>query len=268
MTWGSFSTTHMATLLLAVVFNIVVYFMLKKNRRSVQILTLFALSLFGAGILLNNILTNPSDWLKQLPLNFWGLNIVLLPIAVFTRGKRICNLLLIWSASSMMALVFNSAMENVDILSMNFVMYFTMHMLGCGIPILLFELNLVKRDTRTVKSTLITTIGVYTIVHGTNIVINSVNQWSALHGVNYMSSLAPSSPISYFFYAIIPAEYWYMILALPLLLIYIGYWYLPEILDQRKRRKPLRSKLKDIDSYYDEYEDEYIDEIIDKKYHW
>ena len=57
-----------------------------------------------------------------------------------------------------------------------------------------------------------------------------------------------------------------MVLTLPAVALYIVYWYLPEILDDRRRRKPLRKKLKDIDEYYEEYENEYIDEIIDEKY--
>lgn len=268
MTWGSFGTAHLITLALAVLVNILIYFILRKKSRSMQIVSLFAISLIGLIFLVSNIVANQSDWFKHLPLSFWALNTVLLPFAIITRGKRICNLLLIWSASSIIALIFNSSMANVDIFSWEFAIYFVMHMFGAGIPILLFELNLVKRDTRTFKPTLIVTLGAYTIVHWVNIAINSANGWSASQGVNYMNTLAPNSSLLYFFYAVIPSAYWYMILALPLILIYLVYWYLPEILDRRRQGRPLREKLKDIDDYYDEYEEEYIDEIIDEKYDW
>ena len=268
MTWGSFSTTHLITLALAVLINILIYLILRKKSRSMQIVSLFAISLIGIAFLVSNIIVNQSDWFKYLPLSFWALNTVLLPFAIITRGKRICNLLLIWSTSSMIALVFNSSMSNVNIFTGEFIIYFVMHMFGAGIPILLFELGLVKRDTKTIKSTLIATLGAYTIVHLVNLAINSANGWSVNQGVNYMNTLAPNSSLLYFFYAFIPSAYWYMILSLPLLLVYLVYWYLPEILDQRRQGKPLKEKLNDIDAYYDEYEEEYIDEIIDEKYDW
>ena len=59
-----------------------------------------------------------------------------------------------------------------------------------------------------------------------------------------------------------------MVLALPLVAAYMVFWYLPEILDERRKNRILRGKLKDIDRYYDEYEEEYIDDIIDEKYDW
>ena len=266
MPWGSFGTTHLLTLALAVMVNLLIYLILKRNTRSKQILALFVFSLIAVSFLITNIIFDKSNLIKNLPLTFGGLSIILLPYAVLTRSKRICNLLLIWSVGSIMALVFNADMANVELLSFEFVLFFTMHMFGVGIPILLFELGLVERDTHTVKPTLIATISVYTVVHWVNLAINSANKWSAKDGVNYMSTLAPSNSLLRFFYLVIPAEYWYMVLVLPLLLVYILYWYLPEILDNRRRKHPLREKLKDIDRYYDEYEDEYIDEIIKKRY--
>ena len=266
MTWGSFSNTHLLTLALAMLVNVLIYLILKRNTRSKQILALFIFSLFGAGFVIYDIVMNSADILRNLPFTFWGLNALLLPIAVLTRGRKICNLLLIWSAGSISALVFNTAMANVELLTFDFMIYFTMHMFGAGVPILLFELNLVKRDTDTVKPTLVATFVVYTMVHFFNLIVNSVNGWSVGEGVNYMATLEPNSALLGFFFALIPSAYWYMVLTLPLILIYIGYWYLPEILDQRRRRKPLRRKLKDINKYYDELEEEFIDEIIDEKY--
>jgi hypothetical protein len=53
---------------------------------------------------------------------------------------------------------------------------------------------------------------------------------------------------------------------IPAAIVYLFWWYLPEILDHRRKTKRLKQKLKVIDRYYDEYEDEYIDEIIEEKY--
>ena len=266
MPWGSFSNVHLMTLAIAVLINVSIYLILKTTTRVKQLFVLFFLSLFGAGVVVVDIVLNKADILRNLPLSFWALNALLLPVAIFTRSKRLSNRLLIWSAASIIALVVNTDMANVDVFSWEFLIYFTMHLLGAGIPILLFELGLVQRNTKTVKATVISTVLTYIGVHMINLTINSFNGWTVNDGVNYMATLQPTTELLDFFYAIIPAEFWYMILALPALLLYILYWYLPEILDQRRRRKPLREKLDDIDEYYDEYEDEYTDEFIDKKY--
>ncbi len=265
MPWGSFTTVHLSTLAFAIVFNIVIYLILKRMSRSKQIIALFALSLVSVGIVVGGMIANKDDILRNLPLSFAAISILLLPLAIITRGKKLCNRVLLWSAGSILALVFNSSMENVELMSAEFITYFSMHLFGAGIPILLFELNLVKRNTKTIKSTAVITILIYTAVHVANLVINSTNGWSAAEGVNYMATLYPNTEFLNFLYAIIPAPYWYMVLTLPALVLYVLYWYLPEILDQRRRRKPLRKKLDDIDEYYEEYEEEYIEEIINKR---
>lgn len=266
MPWGSFGTVHLITLALAVLLNVALYFILETFSRGKQILILFILSLFGAGVVIADIIANRADIIRHLPLSFWALNALLLPFAIFTRWKRIGNTLLVWSVSSIIALVVNTKMANVDVFSYEFIIYFLVHTLGAGIPIVMFELELVKRNPKNTKSIIFSTILLYTGAHIVNLIINSANGWSVNDGVNYMSTLHPTSELLDFFYALIPSEYWYMILALPALLLYIVYWYLPEILDRRRMRKPLREKLDDIDEYYDEYEEKYIDEIIDKKY--
>ena len=268
MIWGTFTKEHLVSLALATLVNVLIYLILSRNTRSKQIIALFLFSLFGAGVMIYNIVANSGDIWRNLPLSFMAFNMLLLPFAVLFRERQLCNLLLIWSGTSFIALVFNYDMAHLEILSFEFLIYFTMHMFGAGIPILLFELNLVKRDTRTVFPTLVITFFTYTAVHLANLVINSANGWPVMEGVNYMSTLAPDSSLLNFFHAIIPSPYWYMILALPLILLYMLYWYLPEILDDRRRRKPLRAKLRDIDKFYEEYEEEYIEEIIDKKYRY
>lgn len=264
MTWGTFSNTHLLTLGLALLINVLIYLILKRNTRSKQILALFIFSLFGAGVIVYGMISSSADIIKNLPLSFSALSILLLPIAVLVRERKLCNLLLIWSAGSLIALVFNNNMAHCELLTAEFMVYFTMHLFGAGIPIILFELRLVKRDTKTVKFSLIMTFLTYTAVHIANLFINSTNGWAVSEGVNYMSSLHPNTEFFEFIFAILPSAYWYMLLALPLLLLYILYWYLPEILDERRLRHPLRHKLRDVDKYYDQLEDEYIDEIIKK----
>lgn len=278
MTWGTFSTLHIITLVLSVAINIALYFILRKQTRRVQIITLFILSFAGVGAILFNLLAWGSPW-EYLPLHLCSLNAMLLPVAVLTRNKKICNLLLLWSLGAYIALILNYAMGDIEIFSWTFFFYYFPHTLEAGIPILLFALGLVDRDYKTIKSTLIVTFVSYTIIHFINLAVNSagfVDPEGERIVVNYMFSLSPTNPFlkliwgiwatitSIFPFAIGP-EYFYMILALPVVLIYLGWWYLPELLDARRKRKIFKSKLDAVDEFYDEYEEEYIEEIIDRK---
>lgn len=278
MTWGTFSTLHIITLVLSVAINIALYFILRKQTRRVQIITLFILSFAGVGAILFNLLTWGSPW-EYLPLHLCSLNAMLLPIAVLTRNKKICNLLLLWSLGAYIALILNHAMGGAEIFSWTFFFYYFPHTLEAGIPILLFALGLVDRDYKTIRSTLIITFVSYTIIHFINLAVNSagfVDPEGERIVVNYMFSLSPTNPFLEILWGIwatitsilpfaIGPEYFYMILALPVILIYLGWWYLPELLDARRRRKIFKSKLDAVDEFYDEYEEEYIEEIIDRK---
>lgn len=268
MVWGSFGTTHIITLILGVVINVVLYLLLMKKSRKVQILVLFILSLSGISAILYNLLTWNSPF-EYLPLHLCSLNAMLLPFAVLFRKKWCCNLLLLWSLGSYVALILNTSMADAELLSWPFFFYYFPHVLEAGIPILLFALKLVKRDHKTIKSTLIITFVVYTVIHFINVAINSagiIGPNGDVIQVNYMFSVTPNNPLLNLFYLIIPSPYWYMYLAVPIILLYLFWWYLPEMLEARRRRTRLRKKLDIVDEYYDEYENEYIDEVIEERY--
>lgn len=278
MTWGTFSTLHIITLVLSAAINIALYFILRNRTRRVQIITLFILSFAGVGAILFNLLTWGSPW-EYLPLHLCSLNAMLLPVAVLTRNKKICNLLLLWSLGAYIALILNHAMSGAEIFSWTFFFYYFPHTLEAGIPILLFALGLVDRDYKTIKSTLIATFVSYTIIHFINLAINSagfINPEGEKIVVNYMFSLSPTNPFLKFLWGIwatitsvlpfaIGPEYFYISLALPIVLLYLGWWYLPELLDARRRRRIFKSKLDAVDEFYDEYEEEYTEEIINRK---
>lgn len=270
MTWGTFTLTHFATLVLGVAIHVGLYFLLVNKSRRVQIITLFFLSFVGVGAVAYNLLALGSPW-ENLPLNLYSLNALLLPFAVLFRRKWTCNLLLLWSAASALALIFNAQVAHLDISSLQFAMYYFPHVLGAGIPILLFALNLAEKDFRNIKSTLIFTFSAYTAIHFVNVAINNVkmlNSAGEIIKVSYMCSIfrpgiESANPLYNIFHLIINCDYWYMFLLLPIILIYLGWWYLPELLDYRKETATLRKKLKVVDRYYKEYKEEYIDEIID-----
>ena len=268
MIWGTFSTEHIISLVAAIVINVALYIALMDAKRKTQILVLFILSFAGIAAIIYNLVTWGSP-LEYLPLHLCSLNAILLPYAVLTRQKWCCNLLLLWSLGSYVAPILNHSMAEATIFSMPFNFYYFPHVLEAGIPILLFKLNLVKRDYKCIKSTLIITFICYTLIHFANVAINSGNHLDAagnLIQVNYMFSITPTNPLLDLFWLLIPSSYWYMYLAVPVIIAYLAFWYLPELLDLYKSKKALRAKKKAIREYYDEYEEEYVEEIIDKKF--
>jgi len=108
--------------------------------------------------------------------------------------------------------------------------------------VLLFKLGLVKKDPACIGSTLSITMGIYTLVHLCNVVIN---HFCALAGngirVNYMFSMEPSNPLVALFHRLIPYEYWHMYLVIPIVAVYLMAVYAPELAANR-RQKQLRRK--------------------------
>ena len=252
MIWGTFSDTHIATLIFALVFVFILYRILVNHSRKFQILSLFVLSLALAVIVVYDAMTS-----KYLPLHWWSLSALILPYAVLTRGQSSCNLLLLWPVQSLIFLVFNYDKADMNVLSTQFALYWLTHVLIFSIPLILFWLKLVKRDYKYIRRSIVLSILTYTAVHFINIAF----------GTNYLYSTGPdSNSVLVFIRTIFPLDYWYMYALIPAAFIYLFWWYLPEILDHRRKTKRLKQKLKVIDRYYDEYEDEYIDEIIEEKY--
>ena len=102
---------------------------------------------------------------------------------------------------------------------------------------LLFKLGLVKKDVRCIGSTLPITMAIYTVVH----ILNScINTFIPGADVNYMFSIEATNPLTALFYKLIPCEYWYMYLVLPIVAVYLLGVYTPQIranLRQRKAKK-------------------------------
>lgn len=256
MPWGTFNTTHLSTLAFALVLIVVIFNSLVHKRRKVQVLTLFVLALAVAGVVLSDTVTS-ENVIHNLPLSLWSMSAVLLPYAVLTRQRWCCNLLLLWPIESLFLLVFNYDKADMDMMTGEFLIYFFTHVFIFAIPLLLFWLRLVKRENKYIIRSLGLTAIVYTGVHFFNVA----------SGTNYLYSVSPAGNETFaFFRTIFPFEYWYMYLIIPAFLIYLAWWYLPEILDHRRKTRRLRQKLDDIEEYYEEYEEEYIDEIIEEKY--
>lgn len=239
MKWGFFGPVHIATLILAVLMLVGIYYCLKKTKQKTQILVLGVLSFSGIAAIIFNLVTWGSPW-EYLPLHLCSLTAMVLPFVVFTRSKVCGNLLLLWSLGALAAIVVNNAQADFEIFSLTFFFYFFPHALEFGIPILMFKLGLVKKDVKCIGSTMVITVVVYTLVHLANLAINGmelVDVAGADIVVNYMYSLVPENPVMQLCYNILPVSYWYMYLIFPIVGVYLLGVYAPQILRSCKKNR-------------------------------
>ncbi len=241
MTWGTFGVVHIITIIMTAVLNIALYFALKHRSRRTQMIVLGILSFSGMAAIIFNLVTWGSP-LEYLPLHLCSLNALVLPFAVLLRSKRLGNLLLLWSLGALFAILINNASADFKLLSWTFVFYYFPHVLELGIPILLMKLGLVKLSVKCVWSTIVITMASYTLIHFINVFINDhclTNQVTNPSGdiiqVNYMYSITPENPLLQLFYKLIPHEYWYMYLVVPVVAVYLGVIYLAQYLLSRRK---------------------------------
>lgn len=235
MLWGTFSIIHILSLFIIILIIIGLYYLLKDKDEHFKISVLFCLSLTGIVAIIYNLVKWKSP-LEYLPLHLCSLNALCLPIAVATKNKVINNLLLLWSLGALFALIVNHDQGDYEILSWSFILYYFPHLFYLGIPILMFALNLVKKDYKCISSTLLITFISYTVIHFINLLINHVAvlhkivDWKGeIISVNYMFSITPTNPLLDFLWDIVPYQYWYMLLILPIILIYLLLLYSKQI---------------------------------------
>lgn len=243
MKWGTFGIVHISTLVIAALVVIGLYFLLKRLSSKKQIWILGILSFSGISAILFNLLAWNSPW-EYLPLHLCSLNAMVLPFVVFTRNKTWGNVLLLWSLGALCAVVLNHGQADFTLCSWTFLFYFIPHVLEFAIPILLIKLKLVEKDHRCIPSTLAITLGMFTLVHMANKLLNlyfAANQITSSTGdllqVNYMYTISPDNPLLALFYNVISKEYWYLYMALPVILIYLLIVYAPQLIKAMKNKK-------------------------------
>ena len=239
MVWQTFSLIHIITLIASILLIVGLYFILINKSEKVKIITLFILSLSGLCAIIYNLIVWDSP-LEYLPLHMCSINAIILPIAIITRNKTIGNLLILWSLGALVALILNYPAAEYEIFSWTFAIYYFPHTLEFGIPILLFIFGIIKLDYRNIKSTLLITFIIYTVIHFINIALNNyfinnnILDWAGnVIQVNYMFSFSPDNPALQLFYSIIPHKYFYMLAVFPVILIYEVLIYLPNILKEK-----------------------------------
>ena len=232
MVWGTFTITHILSLLLGAAIIIGLYFALKHRTEKTQTIVLGILSFAGIAAIIFNLVVWDSP-IEYLPLHLCSLNAMLLPIVVFTRNKHLGNLLILWSIGALAALVLNTSVAAAEITSWVFVFYYFPHVLEFGIPIILFKLKLIKLDKKCIWSTVAISLGAYIAIHFINVFINqycianNILDWAGeVVQVNYMFSIFHGgNPLLKLFYDIIPYPFWYMLLCIPVVVVYLAVLY-------------------------------------------
>lgn len=244
MTWGLFTTTHIISLLISAALIIGVYFLLKVLPERARIISLFVLSLFGICAIIFN-LVNWGSPLEYLPLHMCSITAMMLPIVVLTKNKVMGNLLLVWCLGALIALVVHN-IPDCEILSSTFIFYYFPHTFEFGVVVYLFKFKYIKAEPKYIPSTVGITLGIYTLVHIVNVLLNNyfaangiLNSAGEIMQVNYMFSVAPiGNPVLEIFYSIIPHSYWYMYLAVVVLVVYLACLFLPKyIIGKIKAKK-------------------------------
>ncbi len=222
MQWGSFGPVHLISLVLGAVITIALYFLLKHRSKTTQIIVLGILSFSGIAAIIYNLVTWGSP-LEYLPFHLCSLNAMVLPFAVFSRNKYLGNLLLLWSLGALAALVLNTSVAEAEITSWVFVFYYFPHVLEFGIPLILFKLKLVELDKKCIWSTTAITLCSYIAIHFINLeLIEYCGSLDLSLSINYMFSISPDgNPLLMLFWQIIPYEFWYMLLCIPVAVVYL-----------------------------------------------
>lgn len=234
--WGTFTPAHFISLGVSVLIAVGLHFLLRKRSEKVQTWVLFTLSIYGVFALVYEIVVwgflgyNPLQWLQYLPLHMCAYNSLLTPILILSKNKILGNMLPLFATGAAIALIFNSIQADYTILSFTFISYFLTHTLGTALPFLMLSLGLIKPHPRYILPTAATTVGLYTVSHFANLIINnyltSVNalDWQGLVlQVNYMFSIhTEGNPLLGLFWSIIPCSYFYMLCAFPIIVIYFA----------------------------------------------
>ena len=169
---------------------------------------------------------------------------MVLPFAVFTRSKVLGNLLNLWNFGALLAVVLNHAQADFTLDSATFWFYFAPHVLEFSIPLLLLKLKLVEKDYRCIPATLGITVGMFTLVHLVNKLLNAMfiakgitDSAGEILQVNYMYTIIPENPVLVMLHNILPVEYWYLYLAIPLVVLFLGIVYAPQLIHRYVRKK-------------------------------
>lgn len=240
MKWGyPFQPVHLVTMVIAVVLMVGVYFLLRILPERVRYGCLIGLSFLGIVAIVFNLVRWGSP-LEYLPFHMCSITAILLPIAVISKNRIVGNLLVVWCLGSLLALIFPTAVQaEYEILSDAFFIFYIPHIFEFAVTVYLFLFGYIKKDFKTIPTTLGITVGIYTLVHFINVGLTRYSEQAGLElSFNYMFSMeSPGNPVLDIFWKVIPCAYWYMYLAVVILAVYLVVLYLPQIIRAVKEKR-------------------------------
>lgn len=240
MKWGyPFQPVHLVTMVIAVALMVGVYFLLRILPERVRYGCLIGLSFLGIVAIIFNLVRWGSP-LEYLPFHMCSITAILLPIAVISKNRIVGNLLVVWCLGSLLALIFPTAVQaEYEILSDAFFIFYIPHIFEFAVTVYLFLFGYIKKDFKTIPTTLGITVGIYTLVHFINVGLTHYSEQAGLElSFNYMFSMeSPGNPVLDIFWKIIPCAYWYMYLAVVILAVYLVVLYLPQIIRAVKEKR-------------------------------
>ena len=240
MKWGyPFQPVHLVTMVIAVALMVGVYFLLRILPERVRYGCLIGLSFLGIVAIIFNLVRWGSP-LEYLPFHMCSITAILLPIAVISKNRIVGNLLVVWCLGSLLALIFPTAVQaEYEILSDAFFIFYIPHIFEFAVTVYLFLFGYIKKDFKTIPTTLGITVGIYTLVHFINVGLTHYSEQAGLElSFNYMFSMeSPGNPVLDIFWKIIPCAYWYMYMAVVILAVYLVVLYLPQIIRAVKEKK-------------------------------
>lgn len=233
MTWGYFSWLHILTMIAVIPILIGIHFLLKNKSEKTKTIALLCMALTGIVAIIYNLIVR-KDPINNLPFHLCSLNALMLPIAVTTKNKTICNLLLLWSLGALVAIILNDEHYHYKFMDLNFIMYYFPHLFEFGVPILIFTLKLSKLDAKCIISTMLISFVTFTLVHFINVILKT----------NYMFSRWPINPVLYLFRSWVPYDYWYMLLCFPIILVYLCLLYHRQLIQIIKNKLQTKKESK------------------------
>lgn len=240
MKWGyPFQPVHLVTMVIAVALMVGVYFLLRILPERVRYGCLIGLSFLGIVAIVFNLVRWGSP-LEYLPFHMCSITAILLPIAVISKNRIVGNLLVVWCLGSLLALIFPTAVQaEYEILSDAFFIFYIPHIFEFAVTVYLFLFGYIKKDFKTIPTTLGITVGIYTLVHFINVGLTRYSEQAGLElSFNYMFSMeSPGNPVLDIFWKVIPCAYWYMYLAVVILAVYLVVLYLPQIIRAVKEKR-------------------------------
>ena len=231
-----FTPSHLLTLAIGCLLVAALYILLKHLPDRLRLRVMFFLSLLGPISMIWDPLAH-ENWLRYLPFHLCSFNAAVIPIVVLTKNERLGNLLLLWCLGGAMALLLNGAEASWNPSSLDFWAFFVPHVFETCIPGFMFVFHYVKKRLKYIPGTILITGIAYTMVHLVNVLINRhLDQVQASYRVNYMFSVQPYNEFQEMLWKIIPHSYWYGYLYFPMVVVWLGVIYLPEIIRAIKKR--------------------------------